>query len=162
MKAEYSVSVTRLINAPRARVFEAFTSAQALSQWFSPNADISLAVEVFEFAVNGDFRLRYSMPDGTQPVVDGVYEVIEPPHRIVFSWLWQQPDPHADIPTRVDVRLADIGDGTEITVTHERLPSGEARERYAKGWEGTIDGLERFVDVKDFDASALVEDVPHA
>lgn len=162
MKAEYSVSVTRLIHAPRVRVFEAFSSESALSQWFSPSADIPLDVEVFEFVVNGSFRLRYSMPDGTQPVVGGVYELIMPPRQIVFSWVWEQPDPHADIPTRVDVRFADIGDDTEITVTHERLPSEEMCERYAAGWEGTFDGLERFVDLQDFGTSVLAEEVPHA
>ena len=125
MKTIHSVSVSRIVQADRTRVFEAFSSAGALSQWFSPSPEISVDVEAFEFVPTGKFRLRYSMPDGTQPVVAGVYELIEPPHRIAFSWIWQAPYPHAGIPTRVSVRFAEKDAGTEITITHDRLPSEE-------------------------------------
>ncbi len=162
MKTEYSVSVNRLVHASRARVFDAFSNAQALSQWFSPAADITLEVEVFEFFAGGQFRLRYTMPDGTQPVVGGVYEHIEPQSRIIFSWQWQQPDPHSDIPTRVDVRFEERGDDTVITVTHERLPSEEAGERHQAGWEGTFDSLERFVASGGRDTPATARETGHA
>ena len=158
----HSVSVSRVVQAGRTRVFEAFSSAGALSQWFSPSPDISVDVEAFEFVPAGKFRLRYSMPDGTQPVVDGVYELIEPPHRIAFSWVWQAPYPHAGIPTRVSVRFAEKDAGTEITITHDRLPSEETGEHHAAGWNGILDRLERLLDDPDAQGSDMSGEARHA
>ena len=136
----HSVTIRRLVKANRKRVFAAFSSAEALAQWFSPSIDIAIDVQAFEFVPKGQFRLRYTMPDGIQPVVGGVYEVIEEPGQIVFTWMWEAPDPHADIPTRVFVEFIDRGEETEVLLTHDKLPK-EAGERHITGWENTFDRL---------------------
>lgn len=141
----YSVTVSRLINAERNVVFEAFSSAEMLSQWFSPSPEISIELLEFEFVPQGVFRMRYAMPDGTQPIVGGRYEIIEKPTQIIFSWIWEAPDPHADIPTRVVVQFDAKGVNTEITVTHDRLPTKGACSRYVAGWEGTLERLEQLI-----------------
>ncbi|GLR69772.1 SRPBCC family protein [Agaribacter marinus] len=136
----HSVKVRRLIKANRKRVFAAFSNAEALAQWFSPSVDIAIDVQVFEFVPKGQFRVRYTMPDGNQPIVGGVYEVIDEPNQIVFTWVWEAPDPHADIPTRVFVEFIDRGEETEVLLTHDKLPK-EACERHIAGWESTFDRI---------------------
>ena len=142
IESKQSVTVRRLIGAPRARVFEAFSRPDALTQWFTPSPDISLEVLAFRFAPQGGFRLRFTMPGDERKVVAGSYDVIAPPERLAFSWIWEAPDPHAGIPTRVVVELLEKGAATEVVLTHERLPSDEARSRHAAGWEATLDRLE--------------------
>ena len=153
MTTTQSLCVRRIVRAERARVFNAFASAHALSQWFSPAADVSVDVEAFAFVPSGNYRLRFVMPDGTQLVVGGTYELIDPPDRIAFSWVWRPPHPHADVPTRVEVRFTETDGGTEIVITHDRLTSEDAREHHAAGWEGILQRLEHFVDHSDFHKS---------
>lgn len=138
----HSITVRRLIHAPRTRVFAAFSRAQALSQWFTPRPDISVEVLAFSFERGGDFRLRFTMPDGSRPTVGGRYEHIAPSDQIAFSWMWEAPDPHAGIPTRVLVEFLEAGEATEVVITHDRLPTDDARTRYIHGWEGMLDRLE--------------------
>ena len=142
---EHAVTVRRLIPAGRQRVFDAFSRADALTEWFSPSPEISVEVLAFAFAPEGRFRLRYRMPGDVLKVVEGAFEVIAPPEQLAFSWVWEAPDPHAGVPTRVVVRFLDKGDATEVVLTHERLPSEEAGARHAEGWEGTLDHLVRWL-----------------
>ncbi|WP_337660383.1 SRPBCC family protein [Anderseniella sp. Alg231-50] len=147
----HSITVRRLVRVGRTRTFNAFASAHALAEWFTPDASISLEVIDFDFVPQGTFRLRFTMPDGSRPGVGGQYLVIDQPERIVFSWIWEAPDIHAGIRTQVSVRFIQRGDQTEVTITQDRLPSQDARERHVLGWQGT---LARLGDVLDADVSA--------
>ena len=145
--------VRRAITAPRTRIFEAFSRADLLTQWFTPSADISVEVLTFNFENGGRFRLRYIMPDGRRPVVGGAYELIEPPAQIILSWIWEAPDPLAGIPMRVLFQFAEKGNATEVVITHERLPSDHACTIHADGWEGSLNSLERFLGTTDHEAN---------
>ncbi len=141
-KPDHKITVRRLVKAPRNKVFDAFSSAEALSQWYSPSQDITIEVLKFQFETGGEYRIRYGMQDGSHPVLGGVYKVISPPDELAFTWVWESPDIHSDIYTLVHIRLIDKAGQTEITVTHEQLSSKEVGERHAEGWERTLDNLE--------------------
>jgi uncharacterized protein YndB with AHSA1/START domain len=143
----HSITVRRLISANQECVFNAFRDPKLLSQWFTPNADISVEVLAFDFSAQGTFRLRYTMPDGTYPIIGGAYEIIEKPHRIVFSWVWEEPDIHANISTRVVVQLVKKNERTEVVINHQQLPSQDACNRYEKGWEGMLGQLQNMTEI---------------
>lgn len=144
--SKHSTTVRRMVRADKSRVFNAFSSADALAQWFTPDACISLEVTDFEFVPGGTFRLRYTMPDGTRPVAGGQYLAIDQPDQIVFSWVWEAPDIHAGIQTQVSVRFIEHGNQTEVIITHDLLPSREASDRHAQGWQGTLSRLDEAFD----------------
>ena len=52
----HTTTVRRLARAGRLRVFDAFASTDALTQWFTPDAGISLEVVDFDFVPHGRFR----------------------------------------------------------------------------------------------------------
>ncbi len=145
----HSITVRRLIPANQECVFNAFRDPKLLPQWFTPHADISVEVLAFAFSLQGGFRLRYSMPDGTHPIVAGMYEIIEKPHRIVFSWVWEEPDIHANISTRVVVQLVKKNERTEVIINHEQLPSQDACSRYEKGWAGMLNQLQNMTEINN-------------
>ena len=138
----HSITLRQRIPAARTRVFEAFTRPEALVQWFTPSPDISLEILDFDFAPQGAFRFCFTMPGDVQKRVGGSYERIAPPEEIVFSWVWEAPDQHAGMPTRVRVRFEENGDATEVVLTHERLVSEEVAARHGDGWSGMFKRLD--------------------
>ncbi len=137
--------VRRQIAAPRRRVFEAFSRADLLVQWFTPTAEVGLDILAFEFREGAAFRFRYVMPDGRRPVVGGVYERIAAPEEIVVSWLWEAPDPLQGVDMRVRFRFEQAGDATEVVIRHEKLPSDAACTIHQDGWEAALDRLGSFL-----------------
>jgi uncharacterized protein YndB with AHSA1/START domain len=75
-------------------------------------------------------------------LVAGVYRRIEPPSRIVFSWVIEPPDEHADLESEVTVCIAPDGDGSLLRIRHEKLTLAGAAQRHTQGWLGALDRLE--------------------
>ncbi|WP_420414574.1 SRPBCC family protein [Roseibium sp.] len=138
----HSTTVRRIIKADPETVFEAFSKAEALQKWFSPHPEITLEVLEFQFWEGGTYRFRYSMRDGSTPVLGGRFERIKPHQKLAFTWTWEAPDPHADIPTIVSIEFLAREGTTEIVLTHAQIPSEAIADRHAAGWEATFDHLE--------------------
>lgn len=137
MKSRQVVARQRYRVLPE-RVFRAFTDPVLLTHWFSPSAEISVAVLAHDLRPMGRYRFAYREADGTRSIVTGEFREIVPPTRLVFTWTWEAPDPHAGIETLVSVEcLADSG-GTLVTVTHDRFPDDRSRDRHDAGWRGTL------------------------
>lgn len=134
--------VRRLIPGSPELVFDAFSDRQSLEQWFTPNPGIVVEVLEFAFVTNGRFRFRYTMGNGRQAVVGGVYETIVRPSRIAMSWIFEAPDPLANVPMRVAFDFLGKASATQVTVTHEGIPTDQACTVHQDGWEGTFDQLE--------------------
>jgi uncharacterized protein YndB with AHSA1/START domain len=147
------VEVRRRFAVTPARVFAAFAEARLVGQWLSPSADVTLTLLQFDFREGGAYRFAYGLPTGETVIVGGSYRTIEPPSRIVFSWIIEPPDEHAGIESEVTVTIAPIDRGAELVIRHERLARVDAVARHAQGWAGALDHL----------AAMLAPDkVPHA
>ena len=139
------VVATRRFRAPRERVFRAFTDPADLPRWFSPSEDIATDVVELDLRAGGAYRFGFHLPHGAVEYVLGRFEEVSPPEKLVFTWTWEEPDPHAGIETLVTVELIDHGDETEVVVTHDRFPTEETRARHDEGWQGTFDRLENLL-----------------
>lgn len=136
------VIARRRYRTSKETVFRMFTVPTELERWFSPSEDIDTEIEELDLREGGSYRFGFQFPDGSTNHVIGEYLEIRPPGRLVFTWTWEDPDPHAGIETLVTVELVEEGDVTEVTVTHARLPDRETRERHEEGWAGALDGLD--------------------
>ena len=74
--------MTRVFDAPRSMVFEAFAKPELLKQWFGPRG-WTLAVCEVDYRVGGSFRFVLRGPDGREMGMRGVYREIAPPERSV-------------------------------------------------------------------------------
>ncbi len=142
MASQLSVFVRRHVRASRKQVFRAFTEPEILPRWFSPSADIRTEILEHDFRVGGRYRFGFRFPDGERNTVTGMFREIASPERLVFTWTWEPPDPHAGVETLVTIVLREDEDGTEIVVTHDRFPRHEIRDRHDAGWQTTLDRLE--------------------
>lgn len=119
--------VRRTIPVPREQVFAAWLDAASLATWMCPEGTRSTAA--LEPRVGGAFRIV--MDHGDEQVEHtGTYLAIEPPARLSFTWI----SPYTDmLPSIVTVELHARGSGTEVVLTHERLPQPHV-EAHQKGW----------------------------
>jgi uncharacterized protein YndB with AHSA1/START domain len=75
---------TRTIDAPRERVFHAFSDPVQLARWWGPS-DFTNTFEVFDFRSGGVWRLTMHGPDGTDYPNESVFAEVVPPDRVVVS-----------------------------------------------------------------------------
>ena len=76
------IVLTRVFDAPRRPVFDAFSKPELLKRWFGPRG-WSLVVCEVELKVGGGFRFVLRGPDGREMGMRGVYREIVPPERSV-------------------------------------------------------------------------------
>jgi uncharacterized protein YndB with AHSA1/START domain len=76
------IVMTRVFDAPRRLVFEAFSKPELLKRWFGPRG-WSLVVCEVDLRVGGGFRFVLRGPDGRDMGMRGTYREIVPPERSV-------------------------------------------------------------------------------
>ena len=131
----------------RLRVFDAFASANALEQWFSPSPDIRTDVVEFDFWVGGRYQIVFALPDAAETSIRGEFNRIERPIQLCFTWSWEKPDPHAGIDTLVTIDFIDADGATEVIVSHEKLEGSEMKERHFAGWLGAMQRLQSWLEL---------------
>jgi uncharacterized protein YndB with AHSA1/START domain len=112
-----------------------------VGRWLSPSPDITLTLLQFDFREGGVYRFAYDVPGGQIMRVRGAYSSIEPPSKIVFSWVIEPPDEHAGLESEVTVTITPDGEVTELLIRHEKLTRLGAGMRHAEGWRGALDQL---------------------
>lgn len=138
-----SLELKRFINAPRDRVYAAWTDAAQMKQWFGPE-NVRTREIVADTRVGGTFRWDLTSPEGEDVTMLGEYRELVPGRKIVFTWQWQDDAEWENHVSIVTVELSDRDGGTELRLIHEKLPSEASRGRHNEGWSSLLDKLERF------------------
>jgi uncharacterized protein YndB with AHSA1/START domain len=138
--SENTVVVKRLISASRGEVFEAFTDAEIMSKWFFPEEDMSAEV-TNDPVVGGDYTLKMHAKNGDTYTHVGEYKEIVHPEKLVFTWT---SDFVQD--TLVTITFSESGGATEVTISHELLPSVEMVDNHRGGWTGCLNRLGLLLD----------------
>lgn len=134
-----TVEVRRTIRATRQRVFDAWTKPEEMKKWSAPGPMVAPLAEI-DLRVGGGFRVHMRGPDGIEHRVVGVYREIDPPKKLVYTWMWESKPGAAD--TLVTVEFLDLGDRTEVVLRHTGFPTTAERDNHEKGWLGCITKLE--------------------
>jgi uncharacterized protein YndB with AHSA1/START domain len=83
-EAEREIVITRLIAAPRARVFAAFTDPKQVDKWWGPNGFTNSTSEI-DVRPGGKWRFMMHGPDGVDYPNEITYLEITPPERLVYT-----------------------------------------------------------------------------
>ncbi len=78
---------------------------------------------------------------GSSHAVYGEYLEVNEPNKLVYTWSWEN---GLATDTLVSVEFREADNGTEIELTHRRLPSEEIRSRHEQGWGGSLNRLDGF------------------
>jgi uncharacterized protein YndB with AHSA1/START domain len=146
-KEKTRLEISRVIEAPRDRVYAAWTDPEQLKQWFGPE-NVQTRELVADARVGGKFRWDLINSEGEKMTCRGEYRELEPGKKIVFTWRWEDDEDWEDHVSIVTVELYDRDGGTELRLTHEQLPNEESRDGHTRGWESALDKLERLFSSK--------------
>ncbi len=141
------VVLARTFSAPRALVFKAWSTAEHVQRWFSPEGYTVPAAEI-DFRPGGVCDICMRSPGGEEHWMRGRYTEISPPDRLAFESSVEMGGAPA-FTTHTTVTFEDDGPGTRLTVRqvydiHNPTALG-AIAGAPEGWRGTLDRLEREV-----------------
>ena len=136
-----SLTLTRRLDAPPAKVFAAWTDPEKMKRWMGPEGVVPQHAEI-DARVGGRYRLIMRSPDGEELDVSGVYREVVPNQKLVFSWAWKSTPERQ---SQVTILIKPDGDGTLLTLIHEQFFDEDARDRHQHGWTGSLEKLARFV-----------------
>jgi uncharacterized protein YndB with AHSA1/START domain len=142
--SDKELRIERLIAALPDRVFQYWTDPKLFMSWWGPEGMTS-AAQTLEVRPGGTWRTTMSAPDGKNMTVGGVYRTVEAPHRLVFTWAWEDEKGARGFETEVTVTFAAAPGGTKLVILQKEFESIEARDQHGWGWNSTLDKLTRVI-----------------
>jgi uncharacterized protein YndB with AHSA1/START domain len=127
LPSDREVTLTRVFDAPRRMVYDAFTKPELLKRWFGPR-DWSLVECEVDLRVGGGFRFVLEGPGGRRMGMRGVYRELAPPDRSVHL---ESFDDFPGEPAVVTTVLTEESGKTTLTAT-VLSPSKEVRDAVLK------------------------------
>lgn len=99
----------RVFNAPRERVWAAFTDPALIPQWWGATT----VIEEMDVRPGGQWRFVAEYPNGSRQAHHGTYQEVTPPERLVTTFQSEgAPGVHTETST-----FEDLGDRTGFTIT---------------------------------------------
>jgi uncharacterized protein YndB with AHSA1/START domain len=146
------VLITRVFDAPRELVFQAWTDPGQLPRWFAPRG-CTIDFAALDLRPGGSFHSCIHTPDGHDCWCKGVYREIVAPERIVFTMAIADEqgnllgpveagmDPDWPRETVVTVTFAEQGNQTKLTL-HQTVSESLAKRTGAHpSWIEMLDRL---------------------
>jgi uncharacterized protein YndB with AHSA1/START domain len=137
-----SITITRIFDAPRQFVFEAWTKKEHLDQWCAPTG-FTIPDSGGDLWPGGKWYSCMVAPNGEKLRLGGVYREIVPTELLVFTHVWEEDDGPGQ-ETVVRVRFEDEGGKTRMIFEQTNFKSAESREGHRGGWTdcfGKLDAL---------------------
>jgi uncharacterized protein YndB with AHSA1/START domain len=152
---EQELIITRVFDAPRELVWQAWTEPEHFMRWWGPKEFTTPRCDI-DLRVGGRFLYCMRSPDGQDYWGTGVYREIVPPERIVVTDSFADekgnvvPASHygmSDMPLEmlITVTFEDEGGKTKMTLRHAGMPEGENREGANAGWSESFDKLAEYL-----------------
>ncbi len=136
------ITITRVFNAPRERVWREWTEPEAFADWFgAANGEVPLHTVSMDVTPGGSLRLTmFAGPERREIHWTGVYREVVAPERLVFTISDQPDDERYEL---IIVVLTDLGDGrTEMLLEQRGLMSPEEYKRAGSGWSTFLDRID--------------------
>jgi uncharacterized protein YndB with AHSA1/START domain len=134
---DLEVTMTRVFDAPRQMVFDAFTKPQIVKRWMYGFEDWRLDVCEFDLRPGGKLRYEWKHVDGNVMGLGGVFREVMPPEKLVHTELFDEDWTGGE--TLVTTTFIEQAGKTTVSMT-VRYASQEARDAAVK--TGMAQGME--------------------
>jgi uncharacterized protein YndB with AHSA1/START domain len=136
------LEIERLIPAPPERVFDYWTEPELLAKWFGPEG-FDIPTKNLDVRPGGKWRTTMRTPDGQLRTVSGVYNLIDRPRRLVFTWGWDDDSGLRGHETEVTVTLEPTPGGTRLKLVQQLFQTSEMRQLHNRGWASSFNKLQK-------------------
>lgn len=142
---ERTLVITRIFDAPRSLVFNAWAEPEHLVRWWGPRG-FTTSVSKMDFRPGGAYRLRMQSPQGVVHWWHGVIREITRPERIVWTCIVDDTDGGTiSAETVLTVIFEDLGAKTRLILHQGVFDSVTTRDAHRGGWSSAFDRLEEFL-----------------
>ncbi|MEU1572597.1 SRPBCC family protein [Streptomyces collinus] len=150
----YTSRVSGHVDAPRAAVYRALVSAEAIARWRVPDG-MSGEVHEFDAREGGRFRvsLTYEAPDASgksaahTDTYHGHFARLVPDEQVVEVLEFEAVDPALRGAMTLTTTLSDArGGGTDVLMVHEGIPDAVPAADNETGTRMALANLARFVE----------------
>jgi uncharacterized protein YndB with AHSA1/START domain len=138
MTDSLSLQVERTIPGAIEAVFDAWLDATMVKQFMTPGPGMTVPVATTDARVGGRFHL-VMQAGGQQIPHEGEYQIIDRPHKLVFTWVSA---PAGNSLVTLDFQKV-TESSTKVTLTHEKLATESSRDNHRGGWSAILEALER-------------------
>jgi uncharacterized protein YndB with AHSA1/START domain len=122
---------TLTIDASPETVWEFLVDPEKATRWMGMNAKLE--------AQPGGVYYCEVIPGHT---AKGEFVELDPPHRLVYTWGWENNEGVPPGSSTIEVELTPQGDSTSVRFVHKDLPGAEAIASHAHGWDHYLPRLE--------------------
>jgi len=139
------VELKRVLPAAPSVVFGAFSDPNELAKWWGPEGFTTPSLD-FAPRAGATYRIEMQPPDGDSFYLTGEFREVDPPARLAFTFIWEDPDPD-DVETLVGLSFLDLGRSTEVGLTQGPFKTEARRALHRDGWTDSFDELEHLMSV---------------
>jgi uncharacterized protein YndB with AHSA1/START domain len=140
--APLELTVSRLIDAPPALVFKAWTQQEHAARWWGPKGFTIISAQL-DGTLGGSFRIAMRGADGTMYTKRGTYHEVTEPERLVFTYAWENAEGNLGHEMRITVTFKSQGDHTLLTLHQIGFENMPERDSHQSGWTSCF---ERFAE----------------
>jgi len=139
------IHIERVFDAPRDRVFAAYTDPALIPEWWGPRGTTT-EVDEMDVRPGGSWRFVARDSDGSETAFRGTYREVVAPERIVQTFEWEGLPGHVSVETAT---FEDLGDRTRMVATSLFHTTEERDGMLHSGMEGgmneTFDRLDELL-----------------
>jgi uncharacterized protein YndB with AHSA1/START domain len=133
------VRIERTFDAPAEVVFDAWTSPEVIGRWFRPMEGWREADAEVDLRVGGRIRVVMRDPDGEPVGAGGEYTLIERPHRLAFTWTFDDAPSNQQM---IEMEFTERDGVTTVLFVNSDITE-ERREAQDEGWRTCFDEIGR-------------------
>jgi len=131
-----TIRLHRVLKAPPAKVFRAFTNADALVKWMPPHGFIA-RVEHLDVRPGGTYRMSFTnFGTGQSHAFGGKYLEVVPGERLRYLDVFD--DPNLAGQMQLTVTFTAVSVGTELQIVQEGVPDVIPPEACYLGWQESL------------------------
>ena len=139
--ADTSLNITRTFTASPEAVFDAFSSVDAMKQWFGPDY-CHVTHGDMDFQEGGAYHLHLLINGEEKKELVGTFQKINRPSLLQYTWAWIMGPDEITSESTVKFTFKATESGTEMHMEHVGLADTEIRDHHNVGWGGSFDNLE--------------------
>ena len=133
-----------VVRAAPEQIYALMTEPADLARWWGPRGFTIPEVEL-DPRVGGRYRVTMQPPQGDAFHVTGVFREWEPPHRLAYTFRYEEPSPD-DQETVVVLTFPQVDAGTEVVLSQGPFATEERLLLHRTGWTESLDKLRALVD----------------